>query len=65
MEARTESQQFALLMILQSTCETTLQAFRTADNPLDDEFVADLQRIIARTDQELEALRESRQSSES
>lgn len=49
-------QQIAMLTILQATCETTVQAFRAADNPIDTDFVADLDRIIARTGAELEAL---------
>jgi hypothetical protein len=47
-----------MLLILQTTCETTLQAFHAADNPLDGDFAADLERIIARTQAEIEALQE-------
>lgn len=45
-----------MLRILLATCETALDAFRAADNPIDTEFVADLERITERTRQELAAL---------
>lgn len=45
-----------MLRILLATCETALDAFRAADNPIDAEFVADLERITERTRQELAAL---------
>ncbi|HMF88564.1 MAG TPA: hypothetical protein VK575_10850 [Gemmatimonadaceae bacterium] len=45
-----------MLRILLATCETALDAFRAADNPLDESFVADLERITERTRQELIAL---------
>lgn len=48
-----------MLTILLATCETTLQAFRAADNPVDEEFVDDLERVVARTRQELEDLTKS------
>lgn len=47
---------FAMLRILLATSETTLDALRAADNPVDVGFVADLERITERTRQELEAL---------
>ena len=46
----------AMLAILLATCETTLQAFRAADNAIDAELVADLEKMVARTREELEAL---------
>jgi hypothetical protein len=55
-EARTDRQQIAMLMILQATCETTLQAFDAAGNPLDKDFALGLARIIARTQQEIDVL---------
>jgi hypothetical protein len=55
-EVNSDRQKIAALMILHATCETTLQAFRNADNPLDEAFSADLERIIARTQRELDAL---------
>jgi hypothetical protein len=45
-----------MLRILLATCETRLDAFRAADNPLDADFVADLQRITERTRAELAGL---------
>ena len=52
----TIKQQRALLVILLATCERALEAFNAADNPLDESFVTDLERIAARTRQEIEAL---------
>ena len=46
-------QHIAMLRILLATCETTLDAFRAADNPVDGDFVADLERITERTRVEL------------
>jgi hypothetical protein len=45
-----------MLTILLATCETALQAFRAADNSVDAELVADLEKMVARTRQELEAI---------
>jgi len=42
-----------MLRILLATCETALDAFRAADNPLDKTFVADLEHITERTREEL------------
>jgi hypothetical protein len=42
-----------MLRILLATCETALEAFRAADNPVDGDFVADLERITERTRAEL------------
>jgi hypothetical protein len=44
-----------MLTILLATCERALRAFQAADNPLDDEFVRDLERVMARTRGELVA----------
>jgi hypothetical protein len=52
----TIKQQRALLVILLATCERALEAFTAADNPLDESFVTDLERIVTRTEQEIEAL---------
>ena len=57
MAPKTAQQQLAMLSILLATCRTTLEAFHAADNVLDADFVADLQRIIGRTEGELERLR--------
>ena len=46
-----------MLTILLATCETTLQAFKAADNPIDVELVQDLERVVERTRRELEAMR--------
>jgi hypothetical protein len=48
-----------MLAILLATCETTLQAFQPAENPLDAELAQDLERVIERTRRELDALRGS------
>jgi hypothetical protein len=45
-----------MLRILLATCETAFDAFQAADNPVDAEFVDDLQRIAERARQELAAL---------
>ena len=42
-----------MLRILLATCETALDAFQAADNPVDEAFVVDLERITERTRQEL------------
>ena len=47
-----------MLRILLATCETTLDAFHAADNPIDVEFVAELERITERTRREMAALAE-------
>jgi hypothetical protein len=46
-------QHIAMLRILLAICETTLDAFRAADSPVDGDFVADLERITERTRAEL------------
>ena len=45
-----------MLRLLLATCETALDAFRAADNPIDEEFVAELERITKRTQGEMEKL---------
>jgi hypothetical protein len=45
-----------MLTILLATCETALNSFRAADNSVDAKLVADLEKMAARTRQELEAL---------
>ena len=44
-----------MLRILLATSERALEAFRAAGNPVDREFVADLERIVERTRAELHA----------
>jgi hypothetical protein len=51
-------QQRNILLILLATCERALEAFGAA-NPLDREFVADLERITERTRGELEQFRQT------
>ena len=51
-----QSQEVAMLAILLATCETALQAFTAADNLVDAGLVADLEKMVARTRQELDAL---------
>lgn len=52
-----ETQKRSMLTILLAACETTLDVFQGADNELDRELVADLERMIERTRGELEAFR--------
>jgi hypothetical protein len=51
-----QSREAAMLTILLATCETALQAFKAADNPIGVELMADLERMVERTRAELEAL---------
>jgi len=52
-----DSQQaFAMLKILCATCQTALDALQAADNPVDRELVADLERMTERTRGELDRL---------
>jgi hypothetical protein len=48
--------QVSMVRILLATCETALDAFRAADNPVDTELVAELERVTERTRRELAAL---------
>ncbi len=49
-----------MLTILLATCEVALQSSRAAEIALDDELVADLERLIERTRAELDAQVEPR-----
>ena len=51
-----QSKEAAMLTILLATCETALQSFKAADNPVGAELIADLERMVERTRAELEAL---------
>jgi hypothetical protein len=42
-----------MLKIMLATCQTTLDTLRAADNPLDRDFVAELEHIVARTEAEI------------
>ena len=44
-----------MLILLLAASEQALETFQAADNPVDREFVADLERIIERTKRELNA----------
>lgn len=59
----TIKKQQAVLLILLATCERALEAFRVAENVSDLSFVEDLERIIERTRQELDALAKREASS--
>lgn len=56
--ARTDRQEVALLRILIATGERALEAFQASENPVDADFVAELERIIARSRDELATLTE-------
>src|SRR5690242_6820587 len=49
-------QHLAMLRILYGACAAALDAFRAADNPVDDQLVADLEAMIERTKGEIERL---------
>jgi hypothetical protein len=51
----TEKQEIALLRILIATSERALEAFQAMGNPVDEEFVRDLERILERSRRELVA----------
>jgi hypothetical protein len=55
MEATTH-QELAMLRILYGACAAALDAFRAADNRVDDQLVADLERMVERTKDEIERL---------
>jgi hypothetical protein len=48
--------QLSMLTILHAVCATALDAFYAADNLIDRELVADLERMIERTRLEISAL---------
>jgi hypothetical protein len=55
-EAKSNEQQLAMLHILYGACSAALNAFRAADNPIDEELVSDLEAMVARTQNEIERL---------
>jgi hypothetical protein len=55
MEATTQ-QQLSMLRILYGACAAALDAFRAADNPVDEQLVADLEVMVERTKGEIERL---------
>jgi hypothetical protein len=50
------SKHLAMLRILYGSCAAALDAFRAADNPVDDQLVADLETMVERTQGEIERL---------
>ena len=46
----------AMLRILYGACTAALDAFRAADNPVDEQLVVDLQTMVTRTQGEIERL---------
>jgi hypothetical protein len=46
----------AMLRILYGACTASLDAFRAADNPVDEELVVDLEEMVERTKTEIERL---------
>ena len=50
------NQHLAMLRILYGSCITALEAFRAADNPVDDQLVVDLESMVERTKGEIERL---------
>jgi hypothetical protein len=46
----------AMLRILYGASATALEAFRAADNPIDDQLMADLETMVERTKGEIERL---------
>lgn len=56
---RSDKQEMALLAILIASGEKTIEAFQASDNPIDADFLTELERIIARSRDELVALRQA------
>ena len=56
MEARSDRKEIALLTILIACGEKAIEAFQASDNPVDADFLTDLERIIERSRNELVAL---------
>ncbi len=46
----------AMLRILYGACSAALDAFRAADNPVDEQLVIDLETMVERTRGEIERL---------
>jgi hypothetical protein len=49
-------QHLAMLRILYGACAAALDAFRAADNPVDTQLVGDLEKMMTRTQGEIERL---------
>jgi hypothetical protein len=56
MEAKSNEQQLAMLRILYGACSAALDAFRAADNPIDQGLILDLGTMVARTQDEIERM---------
>jgi hypothetical protein len=56
MEAKSNEQQLAMLRILYGACSAALDAFRAADNPIDQRLILDLETMVARTHDEIERM---------
>jgi hypothetical protein len=56
MGAKSSEQQLAMLHILYGASTTALNAFRAADNPVDEQLVADLETMVVRTRGEIDRL---------
>lgn len=52
----TTQKQLAMLRILYGACAAALEAFCAADNPVDEQLVADLEVMVERTKGEIERL---------
>ena len=51
-----DKQNLAMLSILYGACSTALDAFRAADNRIDDQLVADLETMVERTKGDIDRL---------
>ncbi len=49
-------QRLAMLRILYGACTAALEAFRAADNPVDEQLVTDLEAMVDRTQREMDRL---------
>jgi hypothetical protein len=59
MEPQSDRREMALLAILIASGEKAIEAFQASDNPVDVDFLADLERIIERSRSELVALKQA------
>jgi hypothetical protein len=55
-ETKSNEQQLAMLRILYGACSAALEAFRAADNPVDQQLILDLGTMVARTQDEIERM---------
>jgi hypothetical protein len=59
MQPRSDRQEMALLTILIACGEKAIEAFQASDNPVDADFLAELERVMKRSRTELLALRQA------